>query len=63
MTWKAIGRYIYKKVEVQEVKMVNWNAKNFVCMCEGGKVLKNIEPKETKNIYFLIWKLWYIEPN
>ena len=31
---------IYKGVEVQEVKIVNWNVKSFVCMCEGWKVLK-----------------------
>ena len=31
---------IYKGVEEQEVKMVNWNVKNFACMCEEGKVLK-----------------------
>ena len=32
---------IYKGVEVQEVKMMNRNAKNFVCIFEGGVVLKH----------------------
>ena len=27
---------IYKAIEVQEVKMVNWNVKSFVCMCGEG---------------------------
>ena len=30
---------IYKGVEVQEVKIVNWNVKSFACMCGEGKVL------------------------
>ena len=42
---------IYKGVEVQKMKMMNLNAKSFVCVCEGGKIW-NIEPKETKNLYF-----------
>ena len=37
---------IYKGVEVQEVKIVNWNVKSFVCMCEGWKGLK-------------YWTKWY----
>ena len=37
--WLWIG--IYKRAKVQEEKMVNWNVKNFVCMCEGRKVLVN----------------------
>ena len=31
---------VYKRVEVQEVKIMNWNAKSFVCTYEEGKVLK-----------------------
>ena len=27
----------YKGVQTQEVKMVNWSAKSFVCMCEEWK--------------------------
>ena len=41
LTWRVIHRNIYKGVEVQEVKMMKWNAKSFVCMCERGKDSKH----------------------
>ena len=45
---------IYKGIEMQKVKIVGWNAKRFVCMYEGGKILI-IESKETKNLYLFIF--------
>ena len=42
---------------MKEVKMVNWNAKFFLCVCVREEKSWNIEPNDTKNFYFLIRKV------
>ena len=43
---------IYKGVELQDVKMVNSNAKSLMCMCEGWKVLKYWTKEYKEYLFF-----------
>ena len=43
---------VYKRVEVQEVKTMNWNAKSFVCTYEGRKALKQWTKGNNEYLFF-----------